>query len=303
MIPTISTFVPQLIPTSVDLLTLSAVTLEAPVPIVSYASNISSNSPTSAINSIIPIALQEQHHSQSITPVQIPPPPHEPPAVHLYSSAISADQNTNIEQIPCINPNFSKIVELSLTPSPPPIAEEPSENSNDNSAVSSPYHTNEQTITATAPQLQNQQQSMEPKIPISHLMATNQYPSLNRMPPANIVHSFAPVYNQSNLESHQQQQHQRQSYGDELYSSYVNNPYNLTLDQNFANNQTAVTTTTAASVMDSGQNSQPSTLNEPLNMIQTSNASNSNVFQSRNYFGATYDATIPPGSEVLFGGP
>lgn len=301
----------------------SAVTIiDAPVTIVPTASNSSNsnnnnNNLTSANNPIIPITIQQEQPSTpsplvsiqtTNVPVQIPQTPpqfqsHEPSMNHLYSS-LSADQNSIYEKNPCINPNFSKIIELSVTPSPPPIPEEPSENSNDNSAVSSPYHTNElvtmssPTTTTTMAQ-QQQQQSTEPKIPISHLMATNQYPSLNRMPPANIVHSFAPVYNQSNLQSHHQQQqlHQHQQHGDELYSSYVNNPYNLTLDQNFANNQMADQTTISAAATPVAIDS--------VNMIQTQpNPSNLNVFQSINYFGASTDSTqIPPGSEVLFGGP
>lgn len=296
-----SNYVPQIIPASVD-------SSSSAVTIVPYASNNSNNNPISVNNPIIPIALHEQSNTPNLlasiqttttnvpgqiqTQSQLELQSHESPPNHLCASQ-SIDQNTNYEKIPCINPNFSKIIELSVTPSPPPILEEiPSENSNDNSSVSSPYHTNEM---PTAVQ-QQQQQSTEPKIPISHLMATNQYPSLNRMPPANIVQSFAPIYNQSNLQSHhQQQQQQQQSYGDELYSSYVNNPYNLTLDQNFANNQPVTIATTAPAPV----------TNESFNLIQTqSNASNLNVFQSINYFGATTDTTqIPPGSEVLFGGP
>lgn len=321
---------PQFIPTSVDLSSSSAVTIDAsPITIVPYASNNSNNNPISANNPIIPITLQEQSNIPNVLasiqtttnlPVQIPQSmqsqsqlqSHEPPANYLYASQ-SADQNTNYEKSPCINPNFSKIIELSVTPSPPPIPEEPSENSNDNSSVSSPYHTNEPSVAisssttttttatieaASETTLEQQHQSTEPKIPISHLMATNQYPSLNRMPPANIVHSFAPVYNQSNLQLHHQQQQQQQTHGDELYSSYVNNPYNLTLDQNFANNQTVAMTTTTTST-------EVPVATESVNLIQTQpNANNLNVFQSINYFGATNDSTqIPPGSEVLFGGP
>lgn len=295
-----SNYVPQLIPTSVDL-SSSAVTIDAsPVTIVPYNSN---PLPIGVNNPIVPTAVQDQSNPpnvlasiQTTTPdaAQYQTQSHEPPVNHLYASQ-SADQTTNYEKSPCINPNFSKIIELSVTPSPPPIPEEPSENSNDNSSVSSPYHTAVPTPISTAAV----EQSAEPKIPISHLMATNQYPSLNRMPPANIVHSFAPVYNQSNLQSHHQQQqlHQHQQHGDELYSSYVNNPYNLTLDQNFANNQMADQTTISAAATPVAIDS--------VNMIQTQpNPSNLNVFQSINYFGASTDSTqIPPGSEVLFGGP
>lgn len=80
---------------------------------------------------------------------------------------------------------------------------------------------------------------------------------------------------------------------EELYSSYVNNPYNLTLhvDQSFSN--APPPPPMAASMAGDATNvMQPST-----------NTSNLNVFQSVNYFGVASDAAIPPGSEVLFGNP
>ncbi|XP_031640061.1 Golgi-specific brefeldin A-resistance guanine nucleotide exchange factor 1 isoform X2 [Contarinia nasturtii] len=192
-----------------------------------------------------------------------------------------------VEKSPCINPHFSKIIDLPVTPSPPPIIEEPSENSIDE-LTSSPSKTNDQSPVHI--------DSHEPKVPLSHLIATNQYPSLNRIPPANIVQSFAPIYNQ--------QQQQQASYGssnenEDLYSSYVNNPYNLTLhvEQSFSNaTSTATVTTTNQSLPVA------TTTAEQTNVI-TTNASNLNVFQSVNYFGAPSDAPIPPGSEMLFGGP
>lgn len=185
--------------------------------------------------------------------------------------------NSNyVEKSPCINPNFSKIIELPITPSPPPISEEPSD-FNDESTPS-PSKTSE-----SPAHIEN----TVPKIPISHLIATNQYPSLNRVPPANIVQSFAPVYNQP-----KQQPCMSGAENEDLYSSYVNNPYNLTLqaDQNF------------------GNASAPSTyLNPPTvdseGVLQTSNTNNLNVFQSVNYFGNASDTSIPPGSEMLFGNP
>lgn len=235
---------------------------------------------------------------QSIPPP--PPPPQEPPVssddlvsiptnvpVQQVTSDLTKSYpnvNTYVDQSPRINPNFSRIIDLSVTPSPPPITEEPSETSNDD-YVSSPSKSIE---TPT------HHENAEPKIPLSHLIATNQYPSLSRIPPANIVQSFAPVYNQTNLQSHQQQSYAVGGENEELYSSYVNNPYNLTLqvDQNFSNPPvTSATTTNQVSA-------------EPPQMMQPStNPSNLNVFQSINYFGATTDATIPPGSEMLFGGP
>lgn len=114
--------------------------------------------------------------------------------------------NMDLEKVPCINPNFSKIIEMSVTPSPPPLNEvdetlenQCAEDSPINCFVSdvqlqsepsNNYNENDNTDTNI---------STEPKIPLSHLNATNQYPSLNRIPPANIVQSFAPVYTPANV--------------------------------------------------------------------------------------------------------
>lgn len=197
--------------------------------------------------------------------------------VVLESNANQLHTNFNAygDKSECINPNFSKIIDLPVTPSPPPISEEPSENSPDEFA-SSPAKTNDQLPAHIV-------EHNEPKVPLSHLVATNQYPSLNRIPPANIVQSFAPVYNQ-----HPANQHAAGNENEDLYSSYVNNPYNLTLhvEQSFS----AAPLSTANQL--AGEQSSV-----------TANPSNLNVFQSVNYFGVASDASIPPGSEMLFGNP
>lgn len=208
------------------------------------------------------------------------------PVQQLTSESLESYTNvdTYVDKSPCINPNFSRIIDLSVTPSPPPITEEASEYSTEDNA-SSPSKTID---TPT------HHENVEPKVPLSHLIATNQYPSLNRIPPANIVQSFAPVYNQSNSQSHQQQSHAFDGENEDLYNSYVNNPYNLTLqvEQNYSQ-QPAVAPITTNQMS-----------NESANMMKaTTNSNNLNVFQSINYFGSTSDAAIPPGSEVLFGGP
>lgn len=59
-------------------------------------------------------------------------------------------------------------------------------------------------------------------VPISHLLAGNEYPSLHKQPPTAIVQSFAPVY----VQTAQQPQS-----GNDIYQEYVQNPYNLTLQQ------------------------------------------------------------------------
>lgn len=142
-----------------------------------------------------------------------------------------------------------------------------------------------------------QNQPIEPKIPISHLIASNQYPSLRSAPPPNIVQSFAPVY----IDASKQCQ---LNATEELYSSYVNNPYNLTLhvEQNFGSSQIDDEAAAAAPAM---QASADGPLSGPSLGVgeQAMAGANMNIFQSAAYFGAQSDATIPPGSEMLFGQP
>lgn len=94
----------------------------------------------------------------------------------------------------------------------------------------------------------------------------NQYPGLSRNIPTNIAQSYAPLYvcpsNPTKCE---------------LYNDYVNNPYNLTLEENFG--------------------VQVQEIENKPNEILTLGASN--VFQSVNYF-ETDCSNIPPGSEMLF---
>lgn len=115
-----------------------------------------------------------------------------------------------------------------------------------------------------------------PPIPISHLISGNQYPSLNRVP-INIAQSFSPIFvqPQNNIVD-----------GGDIYNDYVKNPYNMTLHDS---------QTTSMPI----ENSTPVAL-QPQQQ--------ENVFQSVNYFGSgnnsnTDTGNIPPGSEVLFGGP
>lgn len=142
------------------------------------------------------------------------------------------------------------------------------------------------------------QHTTEPKIPISHLIASNQYPSLRTAPPPNIVQSFSPVY----IDSSKQTQ---LNATEELYSSYVNDPYNLTLhvEQNFGGSQVDDETADISvlqTVTDSVLNA-PSA--GPSEQQQVMPGASMNIFQSAAYFGAQSDATIPPGSEMLFGQP
>lgn len=254
--PLVPSFVPHVVPAPADIQPI--VTMEAPPTTVSPAHT----QPTLAEPTITP---DQMTHSNLLV------------GLANDSNELYANFNTYADKSPCINPNFSKIIDLPVTPSPPPITEEPSELSTDELA-STPSKTNDQ-----SPAHINE--NHEPKVPLSHLIATNQYPSLNRIPPANIVQSFAPVYNNQQNQNHLTFASAHEN--EDLYSSYMNNPYNLTLhvEQNYESPTTTNQLTTDQS------------------NVSTS-ASNLNVFQSVNYFGSASDTgPIPPGSEMLFGSP
>jgi len=122
----------------------------------------------------------------------------------------------------------------------------------------------------------------EPKVPISHLLCKNQYPSLINSPSINIVKSFSPCFIQPNPV---------QKDGSDIYNDYVNNPYNLTLQNNYM-----IPTSLDA----------PSLENIDKEKVENTERSGgvTNVFQSANYFGTSNNDFIPPpGSELLFDGP
>uniref|UniRef100_A0A6B2EBG3 Putative golgi-specific brefeldin a-resistance factor n=1 Tax=Phlebotomus kandelakii TaxID=1109342 RepID=A0A6B2EBG3_9DIPT len=158
-------------------------------------------------------------------------PPMQPQVVQGVQEKLSTSPQHEAVQ-PFLNPDFSNVIDLPVTPSPPPVV------------------------------------ATEPGIPISHLMAGNQYPSLTKVPP-NIAQSFAPVFVQpQNIQSET-----------DIYSDYVKNPYNLTLQADEEVRQ-----------------------EEESDAVACQGARESNVFQSANYFGND-TGIIPPGSEVFFGGP
>lgn len=214
--------------------------------------------------------------------------------IDLSRQAISVNRQAALDidhpnRTAYLNSIFSNIVELPLTPSPPALleADENSEYENGSNAVST---TNDDEI---------------PRIPISHLVTTNQYPSLTKIPPPNIAQSYPPLYVQP---QNYQQSRQNAAQTEEIYSDYVNNPYNLTLDVD--HEQSLYHTETAASALQS--DNLPSSHNavSSNSLEQTQNSPNkqqpqqiqSNIFQSANYFGIA-DDNIPPGSEMLFGSP
>lgn len=192
----------------------------------------------------------------------------------LPSSSTPSNQSNYVLNGPYINPNFSKVINLPVTPSPPPLLEVDESGSDKLDA---------------SPARQLEHETSETSIPLSHLITANQYPSLNKIPPTHIAQSFAPIY-----VSHQHHTHQQQNTPSEceIYSDYVNNPYNLTLqvDQSLVNVGGSKTLAASLTTMTSTTTTTEATLN-------------TNVFQSVNYFGSATDATIPPGSEMLFGAP
>lgn len=128
-------------------------------------------------------------------------------------------------------------------------------------------------------QVQQQQQahsaSATSDVPLSHLLASNVYPSLGRMPNASIVHSFAPVYEAPVAEV-------PTANASDIYQEYVQNPYNLTLQQ--------------APQQDQQQQQQlPQTHSQQ-------HPPHSTLASPANYFSANIDPSkIPPGSELLYG--
>lgn len=126
--------------------------------------------------------------------------------------------------------------------------------------------------------------NQSPQIPISHLLAANNYPSLSNVPP-NIAKSFAPIYVQP----------PNQQANTDIYNDYVQNPYNLTLlGPKTVPVPLAIASEATASTTDCDVLSSQSHLTQKLGV--------SNVFQSSNYFNSD-GVVIPPGSEMLFGGP
>lgn len=125
----------------------------------------------------------------------------------------------------------------------------------------------------------HQQQQTQPAaaatndVPLSHLLASNAYPSLGRMPNASIVHSFAPVYEAPPAAV-------PTARAADIYQEYVQNPYNLTLQQ--------------APQQDPQLQQLPQA--HPQQHPQPA------VTSPANYFNANIDPSkIPPGSELLYG--
>ncbi|XP_019547969.3 Golgi-specific brefeldin A-resistance guanine nucleotide exchange factor 1 isoform X2 [Aedes albopictus] len=163
-------------------------------------------------------------------------------------------QQTSQENTPLNTNRYSNIIELPVTPSPPPCSTEQNQNFPPTTAEPEPP-----AIPIPA------EQPGPPTVPISHLLAGNQYPSLHNVP-VGIAQSFAPMFVQPPMVL---------TDGSDIYNDYVNDPYNLTLQQQ-PQQQT----------QDIPQQAQP----QPQN-----------VFQSANYFGSYQfgPGRIPPDSPTI----
>ena len=141
-------------------------------------------------------------------------------------------------------------------------------------------------------------------VPIAHLLAGKEYPSLQKQPTTAIVQSFTPVYRQTAVQQPQT--------GNDIYQEYVQNPYNLTLQQ------TALPTGHLVTIQQHQENLrqfemqyQQQQMQQSTQLQQTQQAQQQNLnytasaFNSpANFFNSTVDPnSIPPGSEILFGQP
>lgn len=231
-------------------------------------------------------------------------------ATEVYGDSSSRD-NVGVNQAPAqfppqmwASPEFSNIIELPETPPPTEYTDgqyQVVEKLNDQTSetVDNRYEVASNSRHDTAAQLSSigsSQTADSPRVPISHLIAGNQYPSLNKMPPPNIVQSFAPMFVHS----------EPTQSGFEIYSEYVQNPYNLTLYQpanslpETRNEQSTqeVGSEAAININETAVKSQSAQQPHPQQAVGVSQ-----MFQSANYFGGVDQSVIPPGSEVLFGRP
>lgn len=111
------------------------------------------------------------------------------------------------------------------------------------------------------------QQQPAVKIPESHMMQFNTYPgskNLGRVP-IDIVKSFAPVLNQNE---------QRHNDGNDIYSDYIQDPYNLTLQ------------------IEAGSVGSDVVRNDSVPSAST-------IFQSSSYFSNETSDLTSPGSELF----
>uniref|UniRef100_A0A182PGX0 SEC7 domain-containing protein n=1 Tax=Anopheles epiroticus TaxID=199890 RepID=A0A182PGX0_9DIPT len=139
-------------------------------------------------------------------------------------------------------------------------------------------------------------------VPLSHRLAGSQYPSLQHVP-IGIAQSFAPIFVQPNPGP---------ADASDIYSDYINDPYNLTLqiDNGTGSGASSVPPPSAPQQV-SGNRTLEELSSSSMVMVSStvtttttaSSAQLANVFQSAQYFSFPASGHIPPGSEMLFGEP
>uniref|UniRef100_A0A182MM42 SEC7 domain-containing protein n=1 Tax=Anopheles culicifacies TaxID=139723 RepID=A0A182MM42_9DIPT len=295
--PASETFVPQPLPT-VSHPGLSAVEVHrSPVHRIA-PNNLLMN--TTATNDFKTLPLMLPH-------VTTLPPPSESPIVvgredtlnkHLPSTpardAIMQQHQTDAPVpavSPIVAPVASNIIELPGFPGTRmqhvPMSAPDNKNNESEIAISS-------TTATTIPDVETG------NVPLSHRLAGSQYPSLQHVP-ISIAQSFAPIFVQPNPVPAE---------ASDIYSDYINDPYNLTLQidngTGSASNVTAATTvpstsdTSAKTIEEATPNPTAATT---MATTATSSTQFANVFQSAQYFSFPASGRIPPGSEMLFGEP
>ncbi|XP_058825554.1 Golgi-specific brefeldin A-resistance guanine nucleotide exchange factor 1 isoform X2 [Topomyia yanbarensis] len=202
----------------------------------------------------------------------VPQVPLEASVLMTKTDVVQATQTVStpthtLEPYPTSSPSsdinrYSNIIELPVTPSPPPFAPMSS-----HEPESEPQH-----IPPEATQ--------NPPVPISHLLARNQYPSLQNVP-IGIAQSYAPMFVQPSPAPVD---------GSDIYNDYMNDPYNLTLQIDQSPNPSSLDQQQLPLVEHQEQQQQQQ------QQQQSPPPAMQNVFQSASYFSTIQfgPGRIPP---------
>uniref|UniRef100_A0A182JR53 SEC7 domain-containing protein n=1 Tax=Anopheles christyi TaxID=43041 RepID=A0A182JR53_9DIPT len=262
-----------------------------PVHRVATNNLLMSSSATSEFNAL-PMVLP------SVTTLQ--PPPAESFGVGLADSsnlllssptrdATMEPQQAVVAPVPLLVPSASNIIELpGIVGSPRPAMQLPMERREDKAKG----EIGNESAPLPVPDVETG------NVPMSHLLAGSQYPSLQHVP-IGIAQSFAPIFVQPNSSPAE---------ASDIYSDYINDPYNLTLQIDNGTGappplpvqQDALARTQEDATSSSGSTMMVSTT---VTTTTPSSAQLANVFQSAQYFRFPASGHIPPGSEMLFGEP
>ncbi|XP_055916324.1 Golgi-specific brefeldin A-resistance guanine nucleotide exchange factor 1 [Eupeodes corollae] len=274
---------PIIIPQRPSTTTTGSPLLQQPTPPIVQPIPIAAStvlvSPTNTISSgSISIMSPVENKSDTVQSIDSIPNTEQ----NEHESAVAQSDATPQQPLACESKGYEFSIELPETPPPSAIA---------NSQAYSSQMIMQEQYAEYYQHFQRQQELQNydtfnasspppetvPNVPMSHVLGGNEYPSLNKLPTSSIVQSFSPVFVKS----------QPPVSGSDIYTDYVKNPYNLTL-----------------------QHQQQQLATSDVNIEQTDQISSgelpavTNVFQSVNYFGANVDPnSIPPGSEMLFGNP